>query len=108
MPQIKIRGIDPEKICTISTKIVDGLEKVVGCPRDYFTIECISSTFIKDGKIVMGYPFVEVVWFDRDEEIQDNVAKTITSIIHNSGYKNVDVFFTILNEKLYYENGEHF
>jgi len=108
MPQIKIRGIEPEKICTISTKIVDDLEKIVGCPRDYFTIECISSTFIKNGKIVIPNPFVEVVWFDRGQETQDKVAKTITNLILNSGYKNVDVFFTTLEENLYYENGEHF
>ena len=108
MPQIKIRGIEPEKICTISTKMVDELEKIVGCPREYFTIECIPSTFIKNGKIDAGYPFVEVVWFDRGQETQDNVAKSITKLIHGSGYENVDIFFTVLLENLYYENGEHF
>lgn len=108
MPQIKIRGVEPEKVCTISTKMVDELEKIVGCPRDYFTIECIPSTFIKNGRIDEGYPFVEVVWFDRGQETQDKVAKTITELIHDSGCKNVDIFFTVLEESLYYENGEHF
>lgn len=108
MPQIKIRGIDSKKICTISTDMVDQLEKILGCPREYFTIECISSTFIKNGKVDEGYPFIEVVWFDRGQQIQDSVAKTITNLIHNLGYKNVDVFFTVLKENLYYENGEHF
>lgn len=108
MPQIKIRGIKPEKICTISTPMIDQLEKIIGCPKEYFTIECISSTFIKDGKLDDGYPFVEVVWFDRGQDVQDNVAKIITNFVHNSGYQNVDIFFTVLQENLYYENGEHF
>ncbi|KZL89936.1 DUF1904 domain-containing protein [Clostridium magnum] len=108
MPQIKIRGIDIEKISTISTNMIDQLEQIIDCPRDYFTIECISSTFIKNGKVDEGYPFIEVVWFDRGQQIQDNVAKSITNLIHNLGYKNVDVFFTVLKENLYYENGDHF
>lgn len=108
MPQIKIRGIDVEKISTISTSMIDQLEEIIDCPRDYFTIECISSTFIKNGKVDEGYPFIEVVWFDRGQEIQDSVAKSITNLIHNLGYKNVDVFFTVLKENFYYENGYHF
>lgn len=108
MPQIKIRGVQPEKVCSVSTQMVDELEQIVGCPRDYFTIECIPSTFIKNGKIDNGYPFVEVVWFDRGQETQDKVAKTITKLIHNLGCENVDIFFTTLKENLYYENGEHF
>jgi len=108
MPQIKIRGIDVEKISTISTSMIDQLEEIIDCPRDYFTIECISSTFIKNGKVDEGYPFIEVVWFDRGQQIQDNVAKSITNLIHNLGYKNVDVFFTVLKENFYYENGYHF
>jgi hypothetical protein len=108
MPQLKIRGIETKKICNISTDLIDELEKIVNCHRDYFTIECITSTFIKNGKVFEGYPFVEVVWFDRGQETQDRVAKSITKFIHNSGYENIDVFFTTLQENLYYENGEHF
>lgn len=108
MPQIKIRGIEVEKICSISTNMIDELEGIIGCPREYFTIEYIPSTFIKDGKLDEGYAFVEVVWFNRGQEIQDIVAKRITSLIHNLGYQNVDIFFTVLKENFYYENGEHF
>lgn len=108
MPQIKIRGVDTKKICSISKDMIDELEKLVGCPRDYFTIECISSTFIKDDEISDGYPLIEVVWFDRGQEVQDKVAESITKFILKSGYKNADVFFTVLKESSYYENGKHF
>lgn len=108
MPQIKIRGVETAKVCSISKNMVDELEKIIGCPRSYFTIECISSTFIKDGEMCEGYPFIEVVWFDRSQEVRDKVAKTINNFIHQCGYKSVDVFFTTLKENSYYENGEHF
>ncbi|MBC2582931.1 DUF1904 domain-containing protein [Clostridium sp. DJ247] len=108
MPQLKIRGIKVDDICKISTKLIDELEQIIGCPRNYFTIEHISSTFIKDGNIYEGYPFVEIVWFDRGQEIQDKTAKTVTDLITKLGYENIDLFFTPLKENLYYENGTHF
>lgn len=108
MPQIKIRGIAAEKVCAVSKEMIDSLEKIIGCPRDYFTIECIPSTFIMDGKITSGYPFVEVAWFDRGQAVQDQVAKEITKFIHEMGYSHVDVFFQVFDRHRYYENGEHY
>lgn len=108
MPQIKIRGIETEKICSISTELIDELQNIIDCPRDYFTIEVIHSTFIMDGSLIDGYPFVEFAWFDRGQDIQDKVAKCITKFIHNIGYSSVDLFFTVFDKHKYYENGEHF
>lgn len=108
MPQIKIRGIEKEHICKISKDMVDQLEDIIGCPRNYFTVELISSTFISDGEIVKGYPFIEVLWFDRGQEIQDKTAMSITKLVHSVGYANVDIIFNAVAETDYYENGEHF
>lgn len=108
MPQIKARNIKPESLCNISKNLIDELQCLLDCPRDYFTIEVIHSTFIDDGKITNGDPYVEISWFDRGQEIQDKVAKIITSHLQKEGYKNVDVFFTLFEKNCYYENGEHF
>lgn len=108
MPQIKMRGVDLEKVCNASKELVDVLEKIVGCPREYFTIEWMPSTFICDGSIVLGDPFIEVAWFDRGQDVQDKVAREITRIVHEMGYSSVEVFFHVLQEKSYYENGERF
>lgn len=108
MPQIKMRNIDKNKICSFSKEMIDELESILKCPRSYFTIEHFATTAIKDGEVVEGYPFVEIDWFDRGQEIQDEVAKVVTKYVHNSGYKDVDVIFSILDEKRYYENGEHY
>jgi len=51
---------------------------------------------------------VEVAWFDRGQEIQDETARIITKYINLAGYENVDVIFFPLNKSNYYENGSHF
>ncbi|MGL6105594.1 DUF1904 domain-containing protein [Romboutsia sp.] len=109
MPQIKIRGIDENKVCKISEKMIDELVDAVKCPRDYFEIECIKSVAIRNGKLAEVYPFVEVSWFDRGQEIQDIVAKIITdSIRNNLNIESMDLAFTVFEKEKYYENGEHF
>lgn len=109
MPQIKVRGIKASDICTISEKMIDELVEAVKCPRDYFEIECIQSVAIKNGKISEVYPFVEVSWFDRGQEIQDVVASIITNNIReNLKIENMDLAFTVFEKEKYYENGEHF
>ncbi|WP_042277148.1 DUF1904 domain-containing protein [[Clostridium] dakarense] len=109
MPQIKIRGIHENEILKISENMIDNLVEAVKCPRDYFEIECIKSVAIRDGKIAEVYPFVEIAWFDRGQEVQDTVAKIITdSIRNNLSVENMDLAFTVFEKEKYYENGEHF
>lgn len=109
MPQIRIRGVKKEDIKIISKEMVDNLERIIGCPRDYFTIEVLNSTFIQDGEETDGYPFVEVAWFDRGQEIQDKVAEEITMRVKGvTGANVVDVAFSTFHKNCYYENGEHF
>lgn len=108
MPQIKIRGVEPQELCKISKGLVDRLTEVIGCPRDYFTIEQVHSTAIRDGEIVPGAPFVEVAWFDRGQEVQDTVAQEITAQLKSIGIASVDIAFLTFERHRYYENGEHF
>jgi hypothetical protein len=108
MPLLRLKSIDAKKACTISKALIDELQELLQCPRDYFNIEIIQSLFIKDGEFVGGNPEVEVSWFDRGQEIQDQTAKIITKYINQIGYKNLDVIFEVLEKNRYYENGEHF
>lgn len=108
MPQLKIKGVEGKEICLISKELIDELQELLECPRNYFVIECINSSFVMDGDFVMAYPIIEVAWFDRGQELQDKAAKIITKHIIGLGYKDVDIIFTVLQEKSYYENGEHF
>lgn len=108
MPQIIIRGVELEKIKAISTDLLTDLHQTIGCPVEDLTLECSPSTFVKNGSLAKGYPFVEVGWFDRGQTIQDQVAKEITAHIQRAGYPNVDIMFTTFEKNKYYENGQHF
>lgn len=108
MPALKFKGIEVEKLCFVSKKLVDELEELLQCPRSYFTLEVAQSIFVKDGELVKGSPVVEVAWFDRGQETQDEAAKIITKYVNVMEYKEVDVIFLNLEKSRYYENGEHF
>lgn len=109
MPQIKIRGIHENEILKIIENMIDNLVEAVKYPRDYFEIECIKSVAIRDGKIAKVYPFIEVVWFDKGQEVQNTVAKIITdSIRNNLNIESMDLAFTVFEKEKYYENGEYF
>ncbi|KAB3530463.1 DUF1904 domain-containing protein [Alkaliphilus serpentinus] len=108
MPQIKVRGISPEKLCKIDQNLIDELVEIVQCPRDYFQLEYIQSLAIRDGNIEEAYPFVEVAWFDRGLEVQDQVAKTITKYMRHLSEESVEVAFILFDKRSYYEDGERF
>lgn len=108
MPALRLKAIDGNKALTISKQLIDELQELIQCPRDYFSIELVQSKFIMDGKFVGGPQMVDVLWFDRGQDIQDKAAKIITKYINSIGYKNVDVVFYPLEHSKYYENGEHF
>lgn len=108
VPQIRIRGIDAQKAIQGSGELMDKLATQLDTPREYFTLEVVHSTFIDHGQTTAGYPFVEVLWFDRGLTAQDATAQAITAYVHSLGYANVDIWFTPLQGRHYYENGQHF
>lgn len=107
MPQIRFHGFAVDHIRSLFKPLVDELTAVVGCPRNYFVLESINSHQFVDDDSAEGFPFVEVVWFDRGLEIQDAVACVITKHLQELGYACVDVAFSLLEPRRYYENGEH-
>lgn len=107
MPHIIIKGMNIEDVKKVSKQMIDELEMIVDCPREYFTLEVVESHFIIDGDLVKKDPFIQVNWFDRGQEVQDRTAASITKHLKNAGYQGVEMFFTILERKNYYENGEH-
>lgn len=108
MPQLRFRAMDTNLVCNVSKEMIDELQDLLQCPRDYFSLELMGSTFIKDGEIVQGSPVVEVLWFDRGQEIQDKAAVIISKYMQSVGYSSIDVIFLELDKNRYYENGVHF
>lgn len=109
MPHLKIRGIEKEKIIKASKEIVDGLTPIVDCPRDWFTIEHIDTEYIFDGKIVEGYTFVEIFWFERTDEVKKKVADFLTKLIKRiNDNKDCCIIFFPLTGSNYCDNGTFF
>lgn len=109
MPTISVKGVKPERLCTVSHKLIDNLVEAIKCPRDYFEIECLNVVSVTSGSITAPYPFVEIGWFDRGLEVQDTVAKIITDTLKDQlGVNEVDLAFKVFEKRSYYENGNHF
>ena len=108
MPQLIFKGLPGKDVQAFSTALVDELEQIVGCPRDYFTLEVPASTYYFDGQRTAATPLVQVNWFERGQDVQDRTAEAITRHIRLAGHAQVDVFFIPLQELRHYENGVHF
>ena len=108
MPQLRFHGVRIEKLQDFSTELVDELALLIKCPRDHFVLEFIPSSYIFDGGQIEGYPFVEFAWFDRGLTVQDRAAEIVTKYIQNAGYLDVEIVFTVYQERKFYENGQHY
>jgi hypothetical protein len=108
VPHLFIRGISVEQVITLSKPLVQELADLCACGTDNFTLEVVNSTFVFDGNEVPGYPFIEVKWFERGQEVQDQFANIITKHVHSLEIPEVEVAFSIFRESDYYYNGKSF
>ena len=108
MPHLIFRGISVDQVKTISTSSVQELADLCACGTDNFTLEIVQSTYVFDGDIVQGYPLIEVKWFERGQEVQDQFANIITKHILSLGITEVEVAFSTFQESAYYLNGKSF
>ncbi|MGL4820639.1 MAG: DUF1904 family protein [Bacilli bacterium] len=107
MPMLRTRGIRESDLRATSQMVVDTLAEIIDCPRDYFTIEAIGSTFIYDGAAVAQPAMIEVLWFDRGQEVQDATAKYLHETFADLA-PGLEIVFYPLEPSRYYENGEHY
>lgn len=108
MPQFLFRNIEAETVRRLSTEMTDALERILACPRDYITLECLTTTSVRDGAFVAGEAMVQVFWFDRGQTVQDQVARAVNEPLAAEGYQPLDIVFFPLAKTAYYENGQHF
>ncbi|ABU70012.1 MULTISPECIES: DUF1904 domain-containing protein [Vibrio] len=110
MPHLRFRAVEPQTVQALSKPLTDELQPLMDCPREDFTFEYIYTTFFSEGEVSSAYPFVEVLWFDRGQDTQDEVAKAITKQVRGIVGEDIDVavIFSALSPKGYYDNGEHY
>lgn len=109
MPHLKVRGMDKKALIENSKEIIDGLTEIIKCDRTWFTIEHMDTEYIYDGKIIDGYTFVELYWFERTPEVKATVGEFLTREIKKiNGNKDCCIiFFPLLGEN-YCDNGIFF
>lgn len=108
MPHLVISGITVDQVKVISSALVQELAEVCGCDTDNFLLEVQSSTFVFNGDEVSGFPFIEVKWFERGQQIRDQFAKVVTKNVQSLGISEVEVAFTVFQPSGYYSNGKSF
>ncbi|MCM3708416.1 MULTISPECIES: DUF1904 family protein [Cytobacillus] len=108
MPHLFIRGISVDQTKEISTQLVKDLARLCDCGEDHFTLEVLNSTFVFIQTEVPAFPFIEVQWFDRGKEVQNQYAGIVSSHVQSLGVPEVEVAFTAYKEADYYLNGKSF
>lgn len=109
MPHIRIRAIPEVTVEKLSAELPRELALLMQTSIDNFTVEKVATHFYKDGAKTEGDPMIEILWFDRGQEVKNQCAKKTTEIVRkhlNAEY--IAVVFTALPKESYFENGEHF
>ena len=108
MPHIRVRGTKETTTSELSTT-AKKLAEILETTADNFTFEHIQTSFLENGKAAKGYPFIEVLWFARTQEMKNEMAKFLTDQIKKfETHDYIAVIFRDLDTSSYFENGEHF
>ncbi len=103
MPQLIFKGVKAEDVKKMSSTLPKILADVSNTPIDYFTLECPTTIYYRDGQVHTMYPLVEVVLFDRGQEMESKMAKEIANAVKDCGYKVCEVYFMHIGNNDYYE-----
>lgn len=109
MPHIRLRSMTHEQAQNLSQTAVPELARLVQSPEDHFTVELIATTHFRQGQLATAAPFVEVLWFARAQDLQNQAAELLTEKIRAlTQAEDIVVVFHELKRNAYYENGQHF
>ncbi|WP_080834616.1 DUF1904 family protein [Cohnella massiliensis] len=106
MPQLLIRGIGPERVRAASRSLIAELAAVCECPPDHIMLECLPTAAFFDGEEVPVFPFVEVAWFDRGEDVRDRFAEAVDRHFRAAGIPELEIAFRTYRPEEYYINGK--
>lgn len=109
MPHIRVRALNETVVKKLSVEIPPELSRILQTPVDNFTVEKVATQFYKEGAPTDGDPMIEVLWFDRGQEMKNSCAQKLTELVQkHSDAEYIAVVFTALPKESYFENGKHF
>ncbi len=110
MPNLRFRAVSVDTLQRISAPLMADLCALTGGKPEFVTLECVPSQWVRDGQPEAGFPFVELVWFERPQEMQDAAAALITrhlkGVLGEQTYVVVQVLPIVKSH--YYSNGQHY
>ena len=109
MPHLRFGQFLSTPLQRISALMAD-LCALTGGKPEFVTLECVPSQWVRDGQPEAGFPFVELVWFERPQEMQDAAAALITR--HLKGVLGSRPMWWCrclpIVKSHYYSNGQHY
>lgn len=119
MPHLRFRAVTENCVQTMSEELPGILAPVLKTSEDNFSFELVATTYFEKGSKTNSYPFIEFLWFDRGQEVQDKCAAILTekvktylasSITEKTITTSSDVVIVFLNlaKNQYYENSQSF
>ncbi|GHZ94155.1 hypothetical protein VCSRO177_2503 [Vibrio cholerae] len=107
MPHLRFRAVEAHSVKSLVPTLLDELSSLLNTPRAAFTFELVNTQYFSEGDI---YPMVEVLWFGREQQTQDQVAQVITDQTRQllGADSHLAVVFIPLQRTAYYLDGQHF
>lgn len=102
MPQLVFKGVKEADVAKLSTQLSGDLSKISTTPEDYFTFEFAPRVYYFKGTQIEMYPLVEVIQFERAQEVEAKMARRIQEAIYQLGYQECEVYFVHVDQKNYY------
>ncbi|WP_338552590.1 DUF1904 family protein [Paenibacillus sp. KS-LC4] len=109
MPHLLFRGVPVPGLRSIAPELVQELAVLCECGVDNFTIECLATTSIYGGtEPNLSFPFIEVGWFERGQEVRDRFAAIVHQYMEKLGSGEAEIAFRTYSENAYYIEGKPF
>ncbi|ASK56079.1 pseudouridine synthase [Vibrio tarriae] len=107
MPHLRFRAVEAHIVETLVTPLLNELSSLLCTSRSAFTFELVNTQYFAEGEV---YPMVEVLWFGREQQTQDQVAQVITEQMRQllGADAHVAIVFIPLQRTAYYLDGQHF
>lgn len=107
MPHLRVRGLSAQQVQKLTSGLSSELAQALATQPDNFTFEYVATEFFAEGTSSMGWPFVEVLMFERPAEQKQACARVLSDRIRAlSSAMDVTVIFQILDKANYFENGQ--
>ncbi|QHW34714.1 DUF1904 family protein [Paenibacillus rhizovicinus] len=101
MPFLRFKGFTASFLKQFTPSLVEEFSNLVKIPQEIVKVELL------DIQIITNTPrSLEILMFQRAQELHDAIASKLHRMLVEFGYENVHIFFVILSPALYYKEGQ--